>query len=88
MWIARREARLRREYGALYIGVPVDEWRPIGELLDCVIAARLRSGRRSGELLSGRQLDDRHFEFRGGEDRRPGNVRNRTRVSDVQQHRM
>jgi hypothetical protein len=85
---ARREARLRREYGALYAGVPVEEWRPIGELLDCVTAARLRGGRRSGELLRGRQLDDRHFEFRGGDERRPANARPSTRVNDAQRQRM
>jgi len=83
---ARREARLRKEYGALYAGVPVEEWRPIGELLDCVRSARLRGGRRSGELLRGRQLDDRHFEFRGGEERRQ--ARTHTRVSDVHQQRI
>ena len=85
---ARREARLRKEYGALYAGVPVGEWRPIGELIDCVRSARLRGGRRSGEMLRGRQLDDRHFEFRGGEERRPANARAHTRVSDVQQYQM
>jgi hypothetical protein len=62
----RREARLRPEYSSLYPGVPTGEWKSSGELLDCVIAARLQAGRRSGELLHGRLLDDRHFEFRGG----------------------
>jgi hypothetical protein len=66
---SRREARLRPEYAALYTGVPAGEWRPAAELLDCVAASRLRSGRRSGEVLRARLLDDRHFEFRGGEDR-------------------
>jgi len=66
----RREARLRPEYAALYAGVPAGEWRPIAELLDCVAASRLRSGRGSGEVLRARLLDERHFEFRGGEDRR------------------
>lgn len=78
----RREARLRKEYSPLYAGVPVNEWRPIGELLDCVTSARLRSGRRSGEILQGRPLDDRHFEFRGGDERRPRATPQRTRVSD------
>ena len=66
MQTARREARLRPEYAALYAGVPAGEWRPVGELLDCVAAARLRSGRPSAELLQARLLDEQHFEFRGG----------------------
>ena len=65
MQTGRRQARLRQEFAGLYPGVPANEWRPIGELLDCVAAARLRGGRRSGELLLDRPLDDRHFEFRG-----------------------
>jgi hypothetical protein len=79
----RREARLRQEFGSLYAGVPVNEWRPIGELLDCVNSARLRTGRRSGELLRGRPLDDRHFDFRGGEDRAPRPSSIRTRMGDA-----
>jgi hypothetical protein len=72
MQAVRREARLRSEYTTLYPGVPAGEWRPVGELLDCVAAARLRAGRRSGELLRGRLLDGRHFDFRGGYQRPPG----------------
>ena len=75
----RREARLRSEYTALYPGVPAGEWRPVGELLDCVAAAQLRAGRRSGEILLSRILDDRHFEFRGGYHRPTGR---RTRLMD------
>ena len=67
-----REARLRPEHTALYPGVPAGEWRPVGELLDCVAAAQLRGGRRSGEVLRGRVLDNRHFDFRGGYQRPPG----------------
>ena len=87
MQAERRQARLRPEYATLYPGVPVSEWRPIGELLDFVAAARLRSGRRSGELLRGRPLDDRHFEFRGGGDRPPGAMGRPSRLSDHQQSR-
>jgi hypothetical protein len=46
----RRQARLRQEYATLYPGIPANEWRPVGELLDCVASARLQSGRHSGEL--------------------------------------
>jgi hypothetical protein len=87
MQTGRRQARLRPEFATQYPGVPVNEWRPIGELLDCVAAARLRSGRRSGELLRGRPLDDRHFEFRGGGERPAGYTDRRSRVSDYQQYR-
>jgi hypothetical protein len=66
MTMERREARLRPEFADLYQGVPANQWQPISELLDRVKAARLLGGRRSGELLSTRPLDDRHFEFRGG----------------------
>jgi hypothetical protein len=85
MQAGRRQARLRPEYGTLYPGVPANEWRPIGELLDCVASARLRTGRRSGELLSGRPLDDRHFEFRGGGDRRGETGGRSSRLGDYQQ---
>ncbi|MGN6391833.1 MAG: hypothetical protein ACTHM9_06265 [Gemmatimonadales bacterium] len=84
MQTERRQARLRPEFAPLYPGVPTNEWRPIGELLDCVASARLRGGRASGELLRGRPLDDRHFEFRGGGDRPAGYRSRRTRTTDIQ----
>jgi len=87
MQAGRRQARLRPEHATLYPNIPTGEWRPIGELLDCVASARLRSGRRSGELLRGRPLDDRHFEFRGGGDRPAGFANRPSRLSDVQQPR-
>jgi hypothetical protein len=84
MHSGRRQARLRQEFATLYPGVPVNEWRPIGELLDCVAATRLRGGRRSGELLRGRPLDDRHFEFRGGGERPLGYTDQPSRATDAQ----
>jgi hypothetical protein len=86
MQMGRRQARLRPEYAVLFPGVPADEWKPIGEFLDCVAAARLRGGRRSGELLRGRVLDDRYFEFRGSGERPPGVAADLTRVTDYQRH--
>ncbi len=65
----------------LYPSVPAGQWKPTAELVDCVIAARLQAGRRSGELLRSRLLDERHFEFRGGLDR-PSSARTGSRVSD------
>jgi hypothetical protein len=88
MQAGRRQARLLPEHATLYPGVPAGEWRPIGELLDCVAAARLRSGRRSGELLRGRPLDDRHFEFRGGGDRPAGFADRPSRLGDARQPRV
>jgi hypothetical protein len=67
----RREARLRPEFAAQYPGMPAGAWKPVQEVLDMVSASRLLSGRRSGELLGTRPLDDRHFEFRGGYMRTP-----------------
>jgi len=87
MQAPRRQARLRQEFATLYPGVPANEWRPIGELLDCVAAARLRGGRRSGEMLRGRPLDDRHFEFRGAAERPPGSAGRQSRQSDFHQPR-
>jgi len=78
----QRQARLRPEYSALYPGVSPGEWRAVSELLDCVAAARLRSGRTSGELLRARLLDDQHFEFRGGDGNRPAGSAGGTRVTD------
>ncbi|MEO6058187.1 MAG: hypothetical protein ABIQ49_15290 [Gemmatimonadales bacterium] len=55
-------------------------WAPVAELLDSVTASRLLAGRHSGEFIRGRRLNDRHFEFRGGEDRQAGGQR---RVTDA-----
>jgi hypothetical protein len=66
MTVQSREARLKPEHAALYRGVPPNQWKPVRELLDIVAASRLLGGRCSGEFLSGRALDQRHFEFRGG----------------------
>jgi hypothetical protein len=82
-----RECRLRLEFMTLYPGVPAGRWKPAGELLDCVTAARLRAGRPSGELLRNRLLDERHFEFRGGVDRGSSGVDRLTRISDGEQPR-
>ena len=75
----RREARLKPEFAPRYPGVPAGEGRPVQVVLDMVAASRLLSGRKSGELLGIRPLDDRHFEFRGGYMRSP--IR-RTRSGD------
>jgi hypothetical protein len=50
--------------------VPPNEWRPAHEMLDMIAACRLLTGRRSGEILGARGLDDRHFESGEGSDDR------------------
>ena len=75
-----RTCRLRPEFTALYPGVPPGTWRPVHEILDAVAASRLLSGSGSAELIAGRALDDRHFEFRGEVARPPGQ---RSRVTDA-----
>ena len=79
MSLQRREARLRTEFASLYVGVPAGVWAPVTQMLDGVTASRLLAGRHSGELLRGRRLDDRHFEFRGG----AAQVGRHARTSDV-----
>jgi hypothetical protein len=80
----KREARLRPEFAALYPGVAPDRWVGAQEMNDMVVAARLRAGRRSGELLAlgNRLLDPRHFEFRGGEAGRSRDRRSRDLDAD------
>jgi len=79
MSLQRREARLKTEFASLYVGVPAGVWKPVTQMLDGVTASRLLAGRHSGELLQGRRLDDRHFEFRGG----AAQVGRHARTSDV-----
>ena len=80
----RREARLRHEFGPLYPAVPQGQWRPVQEMIDMVAVGRINTGRRSGDFLAGRPLDERHFEFRGGFIRPPGR---HTRLVDVEGQR-
>ena len=77
----RREARLRREFGPLYPGVPSEQWRSVQDMIDMVAVGRINTGRRSGDFLTGRPLDERHFEFRGGFARPQGRL---TKLLDVE----
>jgi hypothetical protein len=67
-----REARLRPEFAHLYAGVSPDRWMPAREINDLAAAARLGWTGRPDQLVRGRMLDPRHFEFRGGSVRPPG----------------
>lgn len=73
-----REARLRREYAALYPNLSPGEWLPAADVGAKMLLWQLRTGRppRLGERL----LSNAHFEFRGGEER--GLTPLRTRTSD------
>lgn len=66
-----REARLRPEFAPLYPGVAPDRWMPAREMNELVGAARLGWTGRPEEMVRGRMLDPRHFEFRGGSVRPP-----------------
>ena len=72
---SEREVRVRAEYAALYPELAVDAWVPARKFAE-VIVLRARTAR--GQSLHRRTLDNRHFEFRGGEAKgRPANAHTR-----------
>lgn len=75
---AVRECRLRREHASLYPGIEPEIWEVAAN-----VAERLhtRRGRAPAEPLSGRLLEDAHFDFRGG--RRPSRQGSLTRLGDT-----
>jgi hypothetical protein len=75
---SEREVRVRAEYAELYPELAADAWVPAREFAE-VMVRRARTAR--GLSLQRRTLDQRHFEFRGGQaDARP--PRTRTRRTD------
>ena len=62
--VARREARLRPEFAALYPGLGAGEWAPAAVVADRVLAQSLL--RASDGIIRGRVLLEAHFEFRHG----------------------
>jgi hypothetical protein len=60
-----REARLRPQFAELYPEIAAGKWSPAAVLADRILAAAVLRG--SEAALRGRVLNDRHFEFRGGE---------------------
>lgn len=62
--VARREARLRPEFAALYPGLGAGEWAPAAVVADRVLAQSLL--RASDGTIRGRVLLEAHFEFRCG----------------------
>lgn len=61
-----REARLRPEFAAQYVGIEAGVWLSAAGLAEQLITQLLREGVSDGELPQ-RVLDSAHFEFRGGE---------------------
>jgi hypothetical protein len=61
---ARREARLRPQFAALYPGLRAGEWSPAAVVADRVLAQSLL--RASDGTIRGRVLLEAHFEFRHG----------------------
>ena len=61
-----REARLRPEFAAKYVGIEPGVWLSAAGLAEKLITRLLREGV-SDEELPQRVLDPTHFEFRGGE---------------------
>ena len=65
--MAVREARLRREWSALYPGLESDVWMVAAELVPLVLRHRLQE--QPTWEFTRRILVDEHFEFRGGRPR-------------------
>lgn len=61
-----REARLRPEFAAKYLGIEAGVWFSAAGLAEQLITQLLREGVADEELPQ-RVLDPAHFEFRGGE---------------------
>lgn len=61
-----REARLRPEHAATYPGVPAGEWLPAATLARQILTG-LVSREGQPPQINARLMNDRHFEFRGGE---------------------
>ena len=61
-----REAKLRPEFTARYVGIEPDVWFSAAGLAEQLITQLLRDGVPDQDLPQ-RVLDPAHFEFRGGE---------------------
>ncbi|HEU5171075.1 MAG TPA: hypothetical protein VFU46_11090 [Gemmatimonadales bacterium] len=60
-----RETRLKPIYASLYPALRDGVWEPASVVVDKLIAALLNEGAALAAILTGRLLDERHFEFRG-----------------------
>ena len=75
-----RQAKLRSEYASWYPKIAVDTWYPVLTVLRKVKRQLVRGDPRLSPRSSGRILDDRQFEFRGGVQR---DASLRTRAGDT-----
>ena len=77
-----RQARLRPEYASWYPSVSATRWYPVSALVQIVMRQLVQGepGSAPRWAASGRPLDDRHFEFRGGVER---DATWRTRAGDT-----
>ncbi|HJR17329.1 MAG TPA: hypothetical protein VJ808_10790 [Gemmatimonadales bacterium] len=78
-----REARLKKEYAALYPGIDPGVWIPVEKLLRDVTDLIHKDRTRSGVITGRRLLRDEHFDYRGVSDRPAGLPEGSTRLSDA-----
>ena len=76
--MSEREVRVRPRYAKLYPELATDEWVSAREFAELIVL-RARTARRLS--MYQRTLDQRHFEFRGG-DAAPRSPEIRTRRTD------
>jgi hypothetical protein len=62
--VSEREVRVRPRYAKLYPELATDEWVPAREFAELIV---LRARTARSLSIYQRTLDQRHFEFRGGE---------------------
>jgi hypothetical protein len=78
-----REARLRKQFAALYGGIDPEVWIPVETLLRQVTEIVHRDRTKSGVITGERILLDDHFDFRGASPRPEGLPRESSRMSDA-----
>ena len=73
--MSEREVRVRPRYAKLYPEIATEEWVSAREFAELIV---LRARTARGLNIYQRTLDQRHFEFRGGDpDPRPADARTR-----------
>ena len=76
--MSEREVRVRPRYAKLYPEIATDEWVPAREFAELIV---LRARTARSLSVYQRTLDQRHFEFRGGDSGRRARE-TRTRRTD------
>ena len=62
--MSEREVRVRPRYAKLYPEITIEDWVPAREFAELIV---LRARRARSLSIYQRTLDQRHFEFRGGD---------------------